>query len=568
MFHVMLLAVLAAPDSEVISRQCTVTGGPQWMVQCVEDEILRTPSSFDMYADRRYEWNSRESSFSVLEAWTRTPDGRVVKTPQRAINVVTPRDLRREPMGTAWRVTVVSHVGLVPGSRGSVTHTRWRMKYRSTPSGGGVMIPLTDPRPVRHLRIRFSRVKAWPVDLPAGCRLAGDVLECRNLPPAGTRGMAGRHHGLEVPVTFTGPRLYLVDERAFGRQRTILARVPDMKGLPVPGEGLSPEDTYIRVLSWLDGSFRHLPGPLWPRRSDATGLEYRAIDPLTQALAAKAVLDRRGIPSRVVLYSRTPSLAVRAILAYPHVALISQLSGRQVVYDLESGTIAPYPGILAGLPVVSATTGPKKAPNSQTYSRSVSISYTFGKDGSVEASAEWLVSGRPLDGKVSLVPGRCITTSSDSVSLKGQCTWKGQWTSGSLFRLAVPPAEGFIPNIPTSWLLRTVTGLPVVMPAGSLIYRVRIRGRGVKLGPMSWGGQLFSPVRTSLAGASYITRKGCTVLKVNVLPSGRGYAADLTFGCHPQTRLVKPLDYKKIAPLHELLFSSPLLMVLGDGFGK
>ncbi|GEM_PF-3027193 len=75
-----------------------------------------TPLGIKRFADPRFPFDEARQAFRVLAARTLVPDGTIVETPPRGINVVTPRACVQAPAYASRREAVVSHVGIEAGA--------------------------------------------------------------------------------------------------------------------------------------------------------------------------------------------------------------------------------------------------------------------------------------------------------------------------------------------------------------------------------------------------------------------------------------------------------------------
>lgn len=382
------LAASAAPaegqlpkqDARVLSEKCTVSvaADGRATTECAVEEEVHSLLAMDVFLDPRYRWVAGAQKFTLLEAYSVAPGtGKKVATPPHAINEVTLFGEELTPGASPWRETVVSHVGVVPGSR---VVRRWRLEDVTAPARPfDARFPLQRVRPVDLLEYRFTGISHVAlVDPPAGCVLSGAppsvTVTCRAVPGVGFAGVgAGRRIDLNEALVGRLPRVVVSawpDGAALAAAQKALRYVPVESGKRVTPEApawpglfrkeleLAPTPAarleVLRVLVMT--AFR----PLTTRRAPVPLPEvfrFRAVTPLERALLFEAAL-REFVPEvralRCVRVSDHEVVAWRvpSLVEFPDVLVRFTLEGRELVFSPETGQLGPWPGLAGGAWVI------------------------------------------------------------------------------------------------------------------------------------------------------------------------------------------------------------------------
>ncbi len=382
------LAASAAPsegqlpkqDARVLSEKCTVAvaADGRATTECAVEEEVHSLMAMDVFLDPRYRWVFGAQKFTLLEAYSVAPGtGKKVATPPHAINEVTPFGEELTPGASGWRETVVSHVGVVPGSR---VVRRWRLEDVTAPARPfDARYPLQRVRPVDLLEYRFQGVAHVAlVDPPSGCSLSGAppsvTVTCRAVPGVGFAGVgAGRRIDLTDALVGRLPRVVVSawpDAAALAAAEKALRYVPVEPGkMPTPEAPawpglfrkeleLAPTPAarleVLRVLvmtAFRALATRRAPVPL------PEVFRFRAVTPLERALLFEAALrefvpEVRGLRRVRVSDHEVVAWRIPSLVEFPDVLVRFTLEGRELVFSPENGHLGPWPGLAGGAWVI------------------------------------------------------------------------------------------------------------------------------------------------------------------------------------------------------------------------
>lgn len=358
----------AAEDARVLSERCSVTVQPDGraVTECRVEEEVRTQLAMDVFLDPRFRWRPDKQKFTVLEAYSIAPrTKRRMDTPPHAINVVTPFSEETVPGSTFWRETVVSFVGVEPGSK-LVRKTRLEDTVPpETPYEA--VFPLQRVRPVDFLELRFSGVASVQlVDPPAGCKLEGRppafTITCRSVPGAGFAGIGtGRKTEITPDVMGRLPRAVVSAWKDGAALREVLQRrrrayTPECRFPAFLEQEMQTQLTpagRLEVLrrTWNE-ALRTLPVPRAPVDAD-TFWRYRAGTQEERALAFAAALGR-FVPEaqnvRVIHASLHEAAAagIPNLQEFPRMAVTFVLQGRALAWAPDSGEVGPPESVAGG----------------------------------------------------------------------------------------------------------------------------------------------------------------------------------------------------------------------------
>jgi len=369
-------AELPKQDARILSEKClvTVASDGRTITECTVEEEVHSILAMDVFLDPRVRWRAGEQKFTVVSAYSIAPGtGKKVNTPPHAINEVTPFFEELTPSSTAWRETVISFVGVMPGSR-LVRHTKLEdLVAPAWPMDG--RWPLQKVRPIDFLEYRFSGISHVAlVDPPAGCTLTGApptvTVTCKNLPGVGFSGI-GSGRRIEFTDELYGrlPRVVVStwkDAAAVAvalknrRYRTLDPKAATGPDNPVWPEFLRKElalqPTPSARVETLRIAVMTAFRTLTTRRSPVSlpdVFSYRAVTVLERALLLDAAL-RHHVPEasrvRVAYLSDHEVIADRIpnLVEFPNPVVLFSLHGREFVFSPATGELGPWPSLAAG----------------------------------------------------------------------------------------------------------------------------------------------------------------------------------------------------------------------------
>ncbi len=370
----------ASEDARVLSERCAVTveKDGRSVTECTVEEVVHTQMAMDAFVDPRFRWRADFQKFTVLEAYSIAPrTGRRMNVPAHAINVVAPFHEEDVPESTPWRETVLSFVGVEPGSR-VVRRTRLE-DVSARPAPFEAAFPLQRVRPVDFLELKFSGIAhVQLVDPPSGCRVDGAppsvTVTCRNVPGTGFAGV-GSGRKVEILPELYGrlPRVVVSvwkdwdSVREALRQRR-LAFEPERTEWPefLKSEmqaQLTPAGRLNALFRIWDGALRALPLQRVPVGA-GTFWKYRAGTQEERALALAAALAR-FVPEaqdvRVVWAAAHEAAAVRIpnLLEFSVPVVTFRLQGRELAYSPSRGEVGPPGAVIGGVWWMSGDAGPQ-----------------------------------------------------------------------------------------------------------------------------------------------------------------------------------------------------------------
>ncbi len=369
-------AQLPKQDARILSEKCQVTiaSDGRTTTECTVEEEVHSILAMDVFLDPRVRWQAGAQKFTVLSAYSIAPGtGKKVNTPPHAINEVTPFSEELTPSSTAWRETVISFVGVMPGSR-LVRHTKLEdLVAPAWPMDG--RWPLQKVRPIDLLEYRFSGISHVAlVDPPAGCTLTGApptvTVTCRNVPGVGFSGI-GSGRRIEFTEELHGrlPRVVVStwkDAAAVAaglktrRYRTLDPKAATGPDNPVWPEFLKKElaiqPTPAARVETLRVAVMTAFRTLTTRRIPVSlpdVFSYRAVTVLERALLMDAAL-RHHVPEatrpRVAYLSDHEVIADRIpnLVEFPNPVVLFSLHGREYVFSPATGELGPWPSLAAG----------------------------------------------------------------------------------------------------------------------------------------------------------------------------------------------------------------------------
>jgi len=169
-------------DGEYIERTVEVSVDAEGRVRWREARQweLLTDYALDYHADPEIYFDGARQSLDVAVARSTRPDGDVTETPENGFNELLPAELVDAPAYASIRRTLVSIVGLEPGSRAELDYTLADRTPTEWAPGGSITV--AGPMPAKAIHLRLSSARGT---LRSAC------VRCENTPRAGEAGSHG-----------------------------------------------------------------------------------------------------------------------------------------------------------------------------------------------------------------------------------------------------------------------------------------------------------------------------------------------------------------------------------------
>lgn len=365
-FLVLIWGMTPAQDARVLLERCQIHihANGQSVTECTVEEEVYTQLAMDVFLDPRFRWRSDTQKFTVLEAYSLHPRTKKrLDTPSYAMNVVSPFHQETVPLATVWRETVVSFVGVEPGSK-LVRKTRLEdVIVPKTPYEAS--FPLQRVRPVDFLELRFSGVaNVQLVDPPTGCQLNGRpptfTITCRQVPGVGFAGVGvGRKVEISPEVYTRLPRVVVSTWKDKNELRDELRRrrqAYPSKQMRIPAsleQEIQRQLTPAGRLETLRHFWSQLRGLLEKREpvDVETFWRYRAGTQEEKALAFAAALER-WVPEAQdvrIIYVSAHEIAsgIPNLLEFLHPVVLFRWQRRQLAFSPTTGEVG-LPESVAG----------------------------------------------------------------------------------------------------------------------------------------------------------------------------------------------------------------------------
>ncbi|PKN21628.1 MAG: hypothetical protein CVU65_16510 [Deltaproteobacteria bacterium HGW-Deltaproteobacteria-22] len=370
------MAQLPRQDARIISEKCmvTVAADGRAVTECTIEEEVHSMLAMDVFLDPRVRWLAGTQKFTVLAAYSVAPGtGRKVSTPAHAINEVTPFTEELTPLSTPWRETVISHVGVMPGSR-LVRRTRLEdlvapvVPYEAR-------WPLQKVRPIDFLEYRFRGITHLAlVDPPAGCMLTGAPPEvtvtCKNVPGVGFSGV-GSGRRIEITDELYGrlPRVVVSawkDAAALAavlkarRYPTVTAHSGTRADSSLWPEFLNKEmalqPTPVARVETLRSTVMTAFRTLSLKRPPVPLLEvlkHRAVTVTERAMLFDAALrlfvpEARSVRTAFLSDHEVIANRIPSTVEYSNPVVLFSLAGRELIFSPSTGELGPWPSLAAG----------------------------------------------------------------------------------------------------------------------------------------------------------------------------------------------------------------------------